>query len=293
MTINLQRDVDMKKITCFIISVLLLLSISVSAFAADLTVSGAEANVGDTLVYTLNLSDVPTPVAGIQMSLFYDPEYLELDKNSVSCKGFPGYLANTDVSGEVMMNATEGTDGYDFTTKNEIISLTFKVLKSGSTDITYYIYEMYDIYEYGPGDYLKTYTLSSDIKVNGNQTVTDAKPVLNPDKQSSSNSGDFVNNNEATGEISPADAEKPSSGSSEDDDNTNETSSSEDPNGNRNNDKNTNDKSSESSNSSLVILIIVIAVILAAAAAVIAVVVIKNKNNKALNDPSEKEVSDK
>lgn len=198
-----------KKISAVFAAFILIVISAASAFAAELNINGASANVGDTVTYTLNLADVPSPVAGIQLSVYYDSEYLELDADKLSCAGFPGYLANTSVNGEVMMNATEGVEGYDFTEKTEIISLTFTVLKSGSTNITYYIYDLYDIYEYGPGDYLKTYTLTSDISVNGNPAVTDTAPILDPERQESASSGDFVNNEEGVGEISPEDATVP------------------------------------------------------------------------------------
>lgn len=191
-----------KKFSAAFIAVFMIVLSTVVGLAAELTINNATANVGDTVTYTLNLSKVATPVAGIQMSVYYDSEYLQLDTDSVSCDGFPGYMVNTNLSNQVLMNASEGVDGYDFTNKNEVISLTFTVLKEGKTDITYYVDELYDIYEYGPGDYLKTYTFTTDISVNGTSVVEDAKPVLNTTAQNNGNTGDFVNNEDATGEIS-------------------------------------------------------------------------------------------
>ena len=191
-----------KKISATFIAVFMIVLSTVVGLAAELTINDATANVGDKVTYTLNLSKVATPVAGIQMSVYYDSEYLQLDTDSVSCDGFAGYMVNTNLSNQVLMNASEGVNGYDFTNKNEVISLTFTVLKEGKTDITYYVDELYDIYEYGPGDYLKTYTFTTDISVNGASVIEDAKPVLNTTAQTNGNTGDFVNNEDATGEIS-------------------------------------------------------------------------------------------
>lgn len=191
-----------KKFSATFIAIIIIALSTVVGFAAGLNVNDTTANVGDTVTYTLNLSKVATPVAGIQMSVFYDSDYLQLDANSVTCDGLTGYMVNTNLTNQVLMNASEGVNGYDFTNKKEVISLTFTVLKEGNTDITYYVDELYDIYEYGPGDYLKTYTFTTDISVNGTSIVTDAKPILNTTEQTNGSTGDFVNNEEAVGEIS-------------------------------------------------------------------------------------------
>ena len=50
----------------------------VSADESTLTFNGGKtANVGDTITYTFSLGDCPEPLVGIQMYLYYNPEYLK------------------------------------------------------------------------------------------------------------------------------------------------------------------------------------------------------------------------
>ena len=260
---------NLKKIFAMLIAVLIIAMSSLTSLAAD--INGASANTGDTVTYTLNLADVPSPVAGVQLSVFYDSAYLEPDPSSITCNGLPGYLVNTNNTGEISMNASNGVEGYDFTSKNELISISFNVLKDGNTKITYFIYELYDIYEYGPGDYLKTYTLTSDIAVNGSSVTVDATPIVDPDRFEAGNTvGDFVNNEEGVGEVSPEDATPPPSQDLETVENNSDNNSGEDD-LDEIDSTGVTDESNNSNNNITAIIIGVVAAIVVIAAAVIIV----------------------
>ncbi len=183
------------------LSLVVLMSLTVTAFAADdnvLTINGgAEVNVGDRVKYTLYLADTKEEIIGFQLALFFDKEYLELDKNSMSFDKFDGVIYNADLDDSLPMNWTNISHPADFSKKAMFLSLEFRVLKGGETDISQFVTEMY-------GDdmtYLKSYTWTYDISVNDNSVVSDQTPLINDDEEyAEKNSGSIINYLDGMGE---------------------------------------------------------------------------------------------
>lgn len=184
----------------FLIIVITAVLSTVSVFAdgnKELTINGKTAKAGDTVTYTINLGDVPTPIAGIQMYIYYDSDVLELDKESVKYEELKAVIDNLDKKDLIIIVCSEGVNGFDFKEKKELVTASFKVKKAGNTDITYSISELYDIYEFDSDNYLKRYTLSYDLAVN-DEKVIDAKPPII--KKDTEYTGAFVQNEDGKGE---------------------------------------------------------------------------------------------
>lgn len=173
--------------------VALLLAVSVcTAFAASSTVNGKEVKVGDEIEYNIYLGDVPYNVAGVQMYIYYDPSCLEVVKDSAKCDVLSGETINDKgTDGRIIITCSEGVFGFDFTKTHQLVGFKFKVKGEGNSKITYNIQEMYDIYEYGPKDYLKRYTLTSSMSINNKEVIKNEAPIIN-DKAASSDKGTFV-----------------------------------------------------------------------------------------------------
>lgn len=191
----------LKKFIPICLSLAVLLSMSVTAFAADdeaLTINGgAEVKVGDRVKYTLYLADTKEEIIGFQLALFFDKEYLELDKNSMSFDKFDGVIYNADLDDSLPMNWTNISHPADFSKKAMFLSLEFRVLKGGETEISQFVTEMY-------GDdmtYLKSYTWTYDISVNDEAVVSDQAPVIYDNEEyAQNNSGSIVNYLDGMGE---------------------------------------------------------------------------------------------
>ena len=176
----------------------------VSADESTLTFNGGKtANVGDTITYTFSLGDCPEPLVGIQMYLYYNPEYLKAsEKYKTDLSGYAINTAHIDDKGNAQVRiACSNISGMDFSSKGTIISLDFEVLKGGESDITYFVTEMYtldnsgDVPEIVP---LSAYTFHQDITVNGNSVAENETPKLetDDDKFTDDQISNFVNNEE-------------------------------------------------------------------------------------------------
>lgn len=194
----------MKKIfknflTAVLMAVVLSLSM-LTAFAAkgELTVNdGAVAKKGDTVTYTLNMRDCTEKLEGIQMQLMYDSEYLEIDPSSLSFPNMSGVVSNPNLADIILFSWTDVTTPVDFTEKSPLVTVDFKVKKAGDTAITYFITEMYgsDI------TYLKSFTLTNDISVNGELVLEDATPIIVENGVLRNEyQGDFINYADGKGE---------------------------------------------------------------------------------------------
>ncbi len=189
-----------KKIISVCIALVVLMSVSVTAFAADdiLDINdGAKVNVGDRVKYTLYLGDTKEEIIGFELRLFYDKDYLELDKKSLEFDKFDGVIYNTDLDNMIPINWTNISNPADFSKKAMFLSLEFRVLKEGETDISQFVSEMY-------GDdmtYLKSYTWTYDISVNDETVVSDQVPIISEDEDTLKNrQGSFINYLDGKGE---------------------------------------------------------------------------------------------
>lgn len=189
-----------KKIISVCIALVVLMSVSVTAFAAEdiLDINdGAKVNVGDRVKYTLYLADTKEEIIGFELRLFYDKDYLELDKKSLEFDKFDGVIYNTDLDNMIPINWTNISNPADFSKKAMFLSLEFRVLKEGETDISQFVSEMY-------GDdmtYLKSYTWTYDISVNDETVVSDQVPIISEDEDTLKNrQGSFINYLDGKGE---------------------------------------------------------------------------------------------
>lgn len=185
---------------CFAAALMLSFMTSITAFAADdeLTVnSDAKVKVGDKIKYTLYLSDTKEDIIGFELRMFYDHNYLELDKDSVNYGKFDGVIHNLNLEDKIPINWTNISTPVSFSSKAEFLSMEFKVVKGGETEISQFVSEMY-------GDdmtYLKSYKWTYDITVNDKTIVKDQTPVISDDAQTlEKNQGSFVNYIDGMGE---------------------------------------------------------------------------------------------
>lgn len=127
----------MKKVLTKIISLCfaatILMSVSITAFAADqLTINEeAKVNVGDKVKFSLYLSECTEEVIGFEMRLFYDGEYLELNKDSITYEKFDAVIHNPNLENRVAVSWTNISQPADFSKKALFMSAEFKVLKAG------------------------------------------------------------------------------------------------------------------------------------------------------------------
>ncbi len=191
---------QIKRFTSIIFSLVMVFLSALPAFAAenDLKINtDANVKVGDKITYTIYMSDCKELIEGIQMHIFYDKDYLKLDKNSLKLNMFDGATKNTDNDGYIMFLWSNITQLADFSDKEVLVSADFEVLKSGSTAITEFVEQLY-------GDdmtYIKSYKMTYDISVNGKVILSDKAPLIKSDASIINNyQGDFINYIDGMGE---------------------------------------------------------------------------------------------
>ena len=182
----------------FMMSLVLASSFSTSAAEDELVInSDAKVKVGDTVKFSLYLSDTTEDIIGFEMRLFYDSEYLEFDKDSITYEKFDGVIHNLNLENKIPISWTNISAPASFSQKALFVSAEFKVLKGGETEISQFVTEMY-------GDdmtYLKSYKWTYDITVNNEPVVTDKTPVMNADEETLNRSqGSFINYVDGMGE---------------------------------------------------------------------------------------------
>lgn len=171
----------------------------VSVFAAEgLEVNGVkDIKKDDIVTYTLNLSDCTEGIVGLQMYVIYDREYLRLESNSFQTPELDGVVSNTQ-GDYITFNWTDISKPADFSEKKVMVEVSFKVVKEGKTDITYFISEMYG----EDMTYLKSYTFTYDLAVNDKIMIDDETPVITRDQAAQNKyQGMFVNYVDGKGEV--------------------------------------------------------------------------------------------
>ena len=180
------------------IAMLCLLSVT-SAFAAQETNINEHftANVGDKFTYSMYMSDCTEGVLGVQMYVFYDKEYLEIDPSSVTFERFNGAIYNANLDGYMTLNWTNISQLADFSSRAGIVSMDFTVLKEGNAEITYFIREMYG----EDMEHLKSYKITYDVTKDGETIVSEQTPLVNgSDAVLGEYQGDFINYLDGMGE---------------------------------------------------------------------------------------------
>lgn len=186
----------------FTMILVMLMAMPATVFAAeDLTVNGkAKVNVGDTITYTLNLADCEVPIIGLQMYLRYDSSKLEYVDESLQFENFDGVIFNPKLENTIAITWTNVTQPTDFSKKSQFLTLKFKVLEAGETNITYFISHMY-------GDdmgYIKNYTITSDLAPENGEAVKDEPAIVETDEAFITKyDGSFINYDDSMGDNSP------------------------------------------------------------------------------------------
>ena len=127
------RNKTVKRIivSIFMMTIIMCLGIT-SANATDIKINGETFSNGDTLTYIADFQ-CDEAFAGINITVKYPVEVLELDKESVNVPNLGSMaIANTDTPGEIRFTATDIGSGFDFTEEKLLVSATFKV-KDGAT----------------------------------------------------------------------------------------------------------------------------------------------------------------
>lgn len=171
----------MKKISrtavSFILASALLIVVVCASFAVSgLSVNGIDVKKGSIITYTFSVSEFAEPAVGINMSLYFDPAYLEYVKGTFSTPNIQGAVVNDTQDGEILFNFSS-SKGIDFSKKTVIATAQFKAKSDYSmrTEITFYIREFYDI------DFIDHPFLTfCSMSVDGKPVITDGKPILDP-----------------------------------------------------------------------------------------------------------------
>jgi hypothetical protein len=188
------------KIGSILIAATIILASITTAFAEDalkINNSDKTANKGDTIKFTLNLSDTKEPVIGFELRVFFDPEKLELVKGSVTSETFDNLFFNEDLKGKLPLNWTDFNNPVNCEKKTPMFSCDFKVLDGGDAEISYFVTELY-------GDdmtYLKSYSWTYDLTDGNNSVVSDGVLPISKDEETLNNrQSQFINYVDGKGE---------------------------------------------------------------------------------------------
>lgn len=264
-------DLTMKRVLkfitlSFVIAVMCICSVMPSFAASKSLVINGEKKVklskGDVVTYELMLGDCKDKVEGLQAYIFYDDDYLKIDGDSVKFPSLSSVVSNSGLEGTLTFNWTDVSNTVSFKKTKTLVSADFKVLKAGETDITYFISELY-------GDdmtYLKNYTFTYNLYVNGDLAVEGETPLVDENEENLNQyQGSFINYADGKGEQNGA-------GDSDDDDRVAVT-------GETNKSTSATVVTKDSSNTSLVTIITVASIVLVIIA-IIVVIILRNVFSK-------------
>ncbi|MBQ2943079.1 MAG: hypothetical protein IJD93_00030 [Ruminococcus sp.] len=190
-----------KIILPLMLTVVLVCLSMVNTFAAEvLTVNGKEAAVGSEVTYTFSIGAAQQRICGIHMVIFFDQDLLSLKEvNTDNLGGGTIVNDNKGNNGRIIVTNSfvNGTSGLDCKESKDIVTVTFEVIKEGTTDITYYMPYLYDIDSVNIYDY----TFTCDLAVDGQAVIEDVAPPLEDvaQLQDFGDAGDFENNEAGTG----------------------------------------------------------------------------------------------
>ncbi len=183
-----------------IVAILLVMTIVPSFAASNLVINGekdVKFKVGDVVTYELYLGDCKEKVQGLQAYIFYDKSYLKVDQDSLTFPNLTKVVSNPNLENTITFNWTDVQNFADFSKTTGFVSVDFKVLKAGKTDISYFISELYG----EDMTYLKQYTFTYNLKVNNKTVVKNAVPIVNDDSNNLNQyQGAFTNYADGKGE---------------------------------------------------------------------------------------------
>ena len=155
------------------------------------------AKVGDIIKYSICMSDVTEDVLGVKINGFYDSEYLSIVQNSFTTDAFSNYDTSTGTNNCYTLQWTDVQNLAKIDPNTPLFTIEFKVEKNGETDLSYFITDMYG----EDMTYLKSYTITCNVSVNGNEEEKNLTPIVNPDcVNDSSFQGSFINYIDGMGE---------------------------------------------------------------------------------------------
>lgn len=191
----------LKSVSAMLMIAVMLLASAVCASAADdqLQVDGRLAySVGDTLTYKIYLEGTTETITGLEMYIKYDPAYIEVDASSIDAPKLSSPTINAEYDSDtVYMNWLNVTNGVKFSDKAVLISLDFKVLKSGETNIQCWFEELFS----NDLTYIKEYTMTAEYSDNGTVVKEDVPPLVVDDPDFvAKNQGQFINYEDGKGE---------------------------------------------------------------------------------------------
>ncbi len=111
--------------------VLLLAASILSADCAELS----SVNSGDIITYEIYVNSYPRKIQAVDVSIYYDSSLLELIPESLELPELSGYLANTDLAGEVRFNSIS-INGFDFSEGGMISKVQFRAVNTSVGNIT-------------------------------------------------------------------------------------------------------------------------------------------------------------
>ena len=196
----------------------------VSTSAAESAKTTLDVKKGDEVTYKLTLSDVPTPVIGLDFSFYYDSSLFEVvsvaDYTGSTDEGDWKYMMNPDLDGEVIGNFSNYPKNLDFSTAHDFLTVNMKAIGDGTGHLSYFVRYMYDDSLFPPeGEtvtqeqmrkrtqdaQISTYKFTCDVTKNGELVIEKAEPELNIEE--TQKTGVFVNS--VTGDSKDADPDNP------------------------------------------------------------------------------------
>ena len=98
----------------------------------NLKLGGKECEIGDTVICTYYVT-CPTKFINFQATLNYDSDKVNVEDAELSGSASSGSVINYDLDGKVKFNGIK-LNGYNYAKGGAFLTVTYKVLDSGSTD---------------------------------------------------------------------------------------------------------------------------------------------------------------
>ena len=188
------------KIGSILIAAMLIFASVSTAFAEDaLKINDAKDTVkkGDTLHFTLNLSDTRVGVSGFELRVFFDKSKLQLVQGSVKSETFDTLFSNAEKDGKILLIWTDLDNPVNCAKKTPFFSCDFKTVDGGDATISYFVTELFD----KDMSYLKSYSWTYDLTNGDKAIVKDGVLPISKDSETlDSRQSKFINYVDGKGE---------------------------------------------------------------------------------------------